>query len=193
MDDLIEARWANISLFYFKLSPIYSIVKEWHCQGSPKTWKGKEIQKLKASIKSIVFQMMINCFNNKPQTARVIYRWFWGLLQSVCWTFLWLITPQLTSQKEVVTLFWVLYYIKKSKLKHFLHETNICSLSLKLSNHCVVRCVHYPANQFVFGGINLGVLKSNKNQLLIVADRFWLSLTVFKMRVLSSLSISWLY
>lgn len=174
MDDLIEARWANISPFYFKLSPIYSIVKEWHCQGSTKTWNGKEIQKFKASIESIVFQMIINCFNNKPQTARVIYWWFWGLLQSVCWTFLWLITPQLTSQKEVVTLFWVLYYIKKSKLKHFLHETNICSLSLKLSNHCVVRCVHYPANQFVFGGINLGVLKSNKNQLVIVADQFWL-------------------
>ena len=86
MDDLIEARWATISLFYFKLSPIYSIVKEWHCQGSPKTWKGKEIQKLKASIESIVFQMMINCFNNKPQTARVIHWWFWGLLQSVCWS-----------------------------------------------------------------------------------------------------------
>lgn len=141
---------------------------------SPKTWNGKEIQKLKASIESIVFQMIINCFNNKPQTARVIYRWFWGLLQSVCWTFLWLITPQLTSQKEVVTLFWVLYYIKKSKLKHFLHEMNVCSLSLKLSNHCVVWCVHYPANQFVFGGINLGVLKSNKNQLVIVAGQFWL-------------------
>ena len=50
----------------------------------------------------------------------------------------------------------IVYQTAKKKV---LHKRNFSCVSLQLSDHSVVLCVHHPANQGMLACINLSVLK----------------------------------